>query len=190
MLFLDSACMITDTRNTTKTKVLNERNLQKLCENLQAKTFDLVYCCNDLDSAYDYLLKDITDSIESTIPDKIVKCRTIDCNPWLTKGILKSINLKNKLYRQYIKNPSNTNREKYIKYRNKLTHIMRLSKRNHYTKLIKVSHGDSKKSWQVLNKVLNRGQKNTVLPDMDDLVNNFNNYFTSVGENLSKLCFV
>ncbi len=97
-LFLDSVCMMPDACHTTKTKVLNERNLQKLCESLQAKTFDSVYCCNDPDTAYDILINDITDSIRSTIPEKTVRCSTIDRNPWLTKIILKSITHKNKLY--------------------------------------------------------------------------------------------
>ena len=38
---------------------------------------------------------------------------TKDHNPWLTKEILKSIIEKNKLYKRYMKNPNNRNKEKY-----------------------------------------------------------------------------
>lgn len=77
-------------------------------------------------------------------------------------------------------------------------HVIRISKRKHYTDLIKASHGDQKQCWKVLNEVLSRGHKTTVLPDTrikqnaqinfngDDLANSFNNHFNSIGKTLSE----
>ena len=86
----------------------------------------------------------------------------------------------------------------YTNYRNKLTHIIRKSKNNHFTHLIQASQGDSKKMWKVLNEVLNKDQNSTMLPNTAgiyshlsnnftndiDPANNFNNYFVSIGEQL------
>lgn len=91
------------------------------------------------------------------------------------------------------------NKDIYSSYRNKLINIIRKSKHNHYTYLIKASQGDSKKSWKVLNEVLNKSKNNAVLPNavglpsnLDNkythdinLANNCNNYFNSIGEKLS-----
>lgn len=59
----------------------------------------------------------------------------------------------------------------------------------YYAKLLQLSQGDSRMTWNVLKQVLNREQKDIVLPDLKNvtvtLVNNFNKFFLSIGESLS-----
>lgn len=102
-------------------------------------------------------------------------------------------------YKKYIKNPNCTNKEYYTNYRNKLTHIVRKHKMKYYSDLITASQGDSKKLWKVLNNILNRDQNTRVLPETDNaathlyatmhthasLADKFNDYFLSIGQNLS-----
>ena len=45
--------------------------------------------------------------------------------PWITKGLLKSINIKCKLYKAYLKNPCDFNNDRYKKYKNKLNHLFK-----------------------------------------------------------------
>ena len=40
--------------------------------------------------------------------------------PWISKGILTSINTKNKLYKRYVQKPSEERLNKFKTYRNKL----------------------------------------------------------------------
>ena len=49
--------------------------------------------------------------------------------PWLSKGLLKSIRTKNKLYRQYLTNQSLHYEIRYKNYKNKLNHSLRIAKR-------------------------------------------------------------
>ena len=49
-----------------------------------------------------------------------------------------------------------------------------MSKRRYYTDCITVYLGDQKKSWQVLNEILFRKQKNTTLPNIK-IKGNFKN---------------
>ena len=64
------------------------------------------------------------------VTHKILKLCT---KPWLTKGTLISIKTKNELFAYIKKNPSNEFlHQHYKKYRNKLTHIIELSKKMHY----------------------------------------------------------
>ena len=76
--------------------------LQKLCANLRTKTWDSVYNCKDPNTAYNGLIKEITDSMDHSILERLVKQSAIRQKSWLTKGILKSINKKNKLYKQCV----------------------------------------------------------------------------------------
>ncbi len=105
------------------------------------------------------------------------------------------------MYKQYIKNPSSANKDKYTRYRNKLTHIISKSKSKYYSDLVTAFQGDSKKTWRVLNNILNRDQNTKVFPEIDhsdthphttraasinaSLADKFNDYFVSIGQNLS-----
>ena len=48
------------------------------------------------------------------------KKKKLKSKPWLTQGLLKSIKLKNKMYKQFFMHPSNYQFDKYKKYRNVL----------------------------------------------------------------------
>ena len=41
-------------------------------------------------------------------------------SPWITKGLLKSINKKNKLYKYYLQSPTSEKLQKFKTYKNKL----------------------------------------------------------------------
>ncbi len=51
----------------------------------------------------------------------------------------------------------------YKKFRNRLTHIKEKSKQNHYQKLLQESKGDSKKNWEIVNKVIKKSRKTSNL---------------------------
>ena len=173
------------------TRITNAKTLLKLTECVQNINWDIVYHCTDPDTAYNRLTNELTKAIHNTQPLKPSFNNKSTPKPWLTKGVSNSIKHKNKLYQKYIKKPTTENKSRYTIYRNKLTHLIRKSKQNHYTELINASKGDSKESWKVINNVLNRGHKRTVLPDLangsiDDLANDLNDYFVSIGENLAQ----
>jgi hypothetical protein len=52
--------------------------------------------------------------------------------PWITKGLLVSITKKNKLYKSYLKNRNDYYFSKYKIYRNKLKHLLIISKKSYY----------------------------------------------------------
>ena len=70
----------------------------------------------------------------------------LNSKPWITKGLFTSIETKNKLFRNYVKNNNQENKMNYKKYLNKLTHIKNLAKRMYYEKQIKENHQDSSKT--------------------------------------------
>lgn len=97
--FLDLAGKPSFSHHKTKTKIINEETLRRLNENLQTKAWDRVFNCNDADAAFDILTREVTDSIQRTIPEKTASGSMTAQNPWLSKGMLKSIKHKNKLYK-------------------------------------------------------------------------------------------
>lgn len=59
---------------------------------------------------YDNFIKEFTDIHNSCFPLKKVKFKSKSIKPWVTKGILNSINGKNLLYKTYIKSPNIANK--------------------------------------------------------------------------------
>jgi len=73
--------------------------------------------------------------------------------PWITSGIRKSIATRDKLRKKSIKNKSDEIDKLYKFYRNKITHIKRLSFNNYYNKKLQNSFGNKRKEWEIVNQI-------------------------------------
>ena len=128
---------------------------------------------------------------------KVKKKVNYEKSPWITSGILKSIRHKNKLYYKFIQNPTSVRKLAYTRFKNRLTTTINLAKKLHFSNLIEDHKGDSTQLWKVINKLLHKkrgddsnktfecanGSSST---DDNDIVNNFNSYFSSVASDLAK----
>ena len=66
---------------------------------------------------------------------KKVKAKNVTLsNPWITKGLLKSVRKKNSLYKPFLAKPTAHHENLYKCYKNKLTHSLRVAKRLYYNK--------------------------------------------------------
>ena len=54
------------------------------------------------------------------------------CKPWITSAIKKSILVKNKLHKKFLKTKSAYYFSKFKYYRNKLNHLLKIQKRKYY----------------------------------------------------------
>ena len=110
--------------------------------------------------------------------------------PWLTKGILKSIRIKNQLCKKYLNKQGNFWFERFKFYRNKVNMLISKRKRNYLRNLFQEVEDNSKKSWTKINEVLNikRYAKNSIflsengqiITNQSLIANKFNNYFVNV----------
>jgi hypothetical protein len=62
----------------------------------------------------------------------------IEAKPWITNGIRVSIAKKNKLYELYIKSKNDYYFSKFKTYRNKLKHLVSISKKNIIINILKI----------------------------------------------------
>lgn len=72
----------------------------------------------------------------------------------MTKGILKSCNKKNKLYRNLIKYWTVNAEKRYKAYKNKLTSTISHAKKNYYTSLLVENKNNIKGMWKVARDVI------------------------------------
>ena len=74
--------------------------------------------------------------------------------PWISRGLLKSIQTKNKLFRQLQKNRDNSIlHNKYKICRNTLNRALRMAKRSYYHLFLNEHKGNFAKVWEIVNEL-------------------------------------
>lgn len=151
------------------------------------------------------LVNILSTTVSGLFPDRTVnfKRRKHAIKPWVTKGILTSINSKDEMHKELLTleegNSKNTLR-KYMKlYKSTLKKILRASKKTYFHSLFDNHRDNSRKTWSVINGLLkSKNQAKRQLSDYfysldgssklyksEDIANNLNEYFTNIGTNLA-----
>ena len=102
---------------------------------------------------------------------------------------------RGKLYKTYIRKSTEENHKKYKQYRNKLTDIIRNSKKMHYSKELENAEGDIASTWKVINEIIckNKSTKGSdtikvndqEITDSPEIAQAFNSFFVNIGPDLA-----
>ena len=102
--------------------------------------------------AYDSFLGKSNTILNFTISlvQKRVKCCSKSNKLWVSSAIKKSIHRKNSLYLNYLKNKTILNKEKYKKYKNKLTTIIRVAEKSYYNTKFNLAKDSITNTWTII----------------------------------------
>ena len=158
-----------DWQNTKKYKSIfkrntNLKNMTKLNTELKNANWARVYNELNPNTSYEIFIDILNSHIDECLPWKKLKVKT-ETNEWLTKGILTSCKEKNRLYKIYKCNPTIESEQTYKIYKNKLTHIIRLSKKLYFRNKFDIFKNDCRKTWSTINEVLKSKNKKTNIND-------------------------
>lgn len=118
-------------------------------------------------------------------------------NPWITRGLLKSITTKNSLYKKFLKakDPElkSQKHDKFKKHRNLLSKLIRISKNNYYKTFFSDNSHNLKQKWKVVNEIIGTKSKSDLSPKLllhgnvqitndKDIAETFNNFYGSVAD--------
>jgi len=112
--------------------------------------------------------------------------------PWLTSGIIKSVKTKSYLFKLW--KLGFISKHHYVKYRNKLTSIVRQSKINYHNRAFNSNRNNVKKTWSLIKNILGTRPResikgilldNELITDEVHMANIFNKYFSSVANELN-----
>ena len=119
--------------------------------------------------------------------------------PWITNGIIKSIKIKQKLYKKAITKTNILNWIRYKSYRNRITKLIQHSKQNYYKSEIIKSKSNPGKLWKTLNNIITIKKNintsaeiklydidNSLINDPEKVSSTFNQYFANIGPKLSE----
>ena len=117
-------------------------------------------------------------------------------NGWFTNELNKLLKKKDRMYKKYIKNKLPANHQNYNVARNTYFRKVAIEKQNYFKNLFTKHKNDIKKTWHSINLLLGKEQKQSSckiisaegkdLTEPVEIANNFNNYFSTVAENLVK----
>ena len=142
------------------------------------------------------------DTLVSTIENEIdhfsssSTCRrTTPIQPWVTSSILRSINKRNKLLKDFLRNRSAENETKFKKYRNILRLTLRHAKRLYFQKQFRKTMNNPRLLWENLLKAIQKPNVKTkpasrfeingdLVTDEHLIAESFNSYYNEVAPKL------
>ena len=169
---------------------LNEYLVNEL-QNFQSET--------NPENACNMLIESYTKGVAKFSKAKQLTRKNNAIQPWVTSGLLNSINQKNLLFAAKLRNPCEQNVSKYNAYRNSLNSALRTAKKHYYKTEFTKYQNNPKQTWETMNHLLQRKTFNNELPynfvsdlgediDNDTLISEgFNKYFADRTEVKNKL---
>ena len=188
------------TKNPTRSfRVNSEESLTALNEDLWREEWKDVYSAIDVNVAFENFITKFQSILNKNCPVKTSNSKRKQADsPWITKGLQNACKKKNNLYRKFIKCRTPEAEMKYKTYKNKLTQIMRRSKKDYFNKQIEKNKDNNKGLWATLNNIIRKGSAQPKYPnhfivgeetieDTKDIATGFNDYFVNLGPSLAKL---
>ena len=169
----------------------NEPNTKKFIDDIQQINWNLY------SSDFNLFSSKISETFDVCFP--LVKYnlrnKTTPRKPWMTKGLARCCAKKEKLYKKFIKNPSDSNSLNYKSYRNKLNKLIRITEKNYYTEQFLEATSNMKKTWKIIKSLISKNNFGTItesfvangvtITDKALIVNKFNDFFVNVGPTLA-----
>ena len=152
------------------------------------------YHMNNPDKTYDNMTSTFRNLVEKHAPLKL-KIQRGNSAPFMTPQLNRAIYTRSRLKKKFNKNPTNENKTKFKKQRNKCVSIPRKAIKNHFKKA--TENGLSNQAfWDLVKPFLsNKGalvgsdisivRNGTIITDDQDLSELFNEYYVNIVENTS-----
>ena len=157
----------------------------------------------DTNINYNIILDEIDRAKNKFMPSKMVKFKKYKHkkSSWITKGLLKSIRYRDKLYKQLKLTNPDTFEYSVFKinlksYNAILKRSFRIAKQIYFETCFNKFQSDIKNTWKTINEILCKDKTKKTLPkyfkeaesiivDEVDIANKFNTFFTEIGINLA-----
>ena len=179
---------------------LNDNNVNAFINEL--KNMDLLnkLTSDNPDNNYNILIDNLTLLKNKHFPFKTIKFNKHKhkLNKWITKGILTSIQNRDKLYKtmrslQSNENTFNNIKSIFLNYNKILKKVIRISKQHYYNDEFQKFKSNTRKTWETIKTIFNSknnqelspvivSQSNQKLTNRLDQANEFNNYFVNIGK--------
>ena len=153
---------------------------------------------NNFDDMFDQFLQLLTDAISLYAQMRKLTRKQLKLinKPWISRGILKSIKTKQKMYLSHFVKGNMEHKQFYKKFANKLTKVKFAAKELYYQDKLETSKNNASEVWRIIKSLLSSSRSNTSLPhklrrnntfttNPTLIANSFNDYFSGIGKTLA-----
>ena len=178
-----------------KRRLITKHKIQEFKVRLSQVDWSGIYISNDANTSYNNFIDLFMSVYNDCFPLVNQRSKNNCKKPWITNGLLTSIKKKNKMYIAYIRKPCEKSRLKYTVFKNKLTSLLRNSKKLYFSEIFQKCKGNIKKTWNEINIILGHKKQNIIPNEMysgknkystrEQIVEEFNSYFVNVGQRIS-----
>lgn len=183
-------------KTTCKQSIINKYvNYQLLGDLMRRGNFDVLYGSNDVDFITDNFVNAIQAVTEKCTTVKII-CIKSKKKPWVTRGLIKAMEVRDKLYKRYLRTKDQDSYNIYRIYRNRITKLIAELKQNYYRNILNENKNNSKKLWATINEYSGKHSKS--ICEINEIVYNkgtesnlhniteiFNEHYVTVGEKMA-----
>ena len=173
-----------------------KRNLENLKEHLKNENSLLPLHGNNINEQFDNFHTKLTSLIDQYLPitTRRIPHRRIRREPWVSSGLMISINKNKKLYKKYLKHRDCKSVEKtYRQYNQQLKRTKRAARKKYYLETCEENKNNSKKLWKTINRVIHHTNNKTEVIEKlkidgiaeyrgEEIVDEFARYFSTIGE--------
>ena len=178
---------------------LDSQALEKIGQDINVTNWPELLLELDANNSFNLFHEKLIASIDTHAPEKTLRLgrKTLIRDPWITTGILRSLKRQKHLYKEMLQSKTNVSTYRYKSYRNCLQKIIRGNRQYYLHEKCKEFRQNGRKLWQLINKILGKenNKQNTIESlkvdnilkyDSESITNSFNEFFSTVGENLAK----
>ena len=198
-IILDSnriSCKLQDDPLELLTRVINDENITKFEQEISATDWNFLNSIYTADAKFNAFERKYEEIYNRNFPLKTKKPnRRKNVKPWILEWLQLACDRKNKLYWQFVNEPTSESELKYKKMKKFVEKHIKLAKKKYYDAYFKKYAGNSKKQWQMINSLINKKTKGKVkiskiryngseVTNPQEIANSFNDYFCNVAEKL------
>ena len=180
-----------------KTRNFSNENVEKFKRALHSYKWDHVLTEKCPQSAYTNFSNTFNNLVDTFFPESSKKFNSNihKIDPWMTAGILTSRRNKGILYKKQLKNPTDSNRENFKKFRNLYNIVVRTAKKTFFHSQIETNSKNLRKTWQILSNAIRKPKtkkdnctslniNGTAITDPSVMADSFNNFFATAAVNV------
>lgn len=180
-----------------KDSVKKEIDLDKLKRVLELETWDDVLHNENVDEMTNSFISKLKNYISTSTNIVKKNNKFLKLKPWITIGLIKSINKRNKLKKIYLRDKDNIDlKNNYKRYRNTLNTLLTKTKHDFYSNKVKEADKNIKKIWEIVKELENNNSKhkeisiqdgtgNIIINDDLKIADMFNEHYINIGAQMA-----
>ena len=172
-------------------------NIESLKKELSSVDWKILCNSQNVNHSYSKFTEMFNTLLDKCVPLKKKSNQSRKQNPnspWISHALLKSIRRKNVLYKKSLKNPNDSNVQKYKLYKNRLNSVLRMAKKQYYSDILEMEKNNMRNTWKVINSIIRTNTKtctekfvsgNKTYTCPNEIASQFNKYFAGIGPKLA-----